>query len=222
MMKSQKKLVEFLTSQENVSFVVDILKHGNLVREKLMSGFWIDLTQYLQEHAPTVPALPKSMVWQFYPDEANMGDKDAAICLWDETHDEDKDQFLYYGINQDRSGGKFTLDLCLEWEQRDDDLSSKSELHKLKSVAKLRNDTVEGFKKGEGWLLYKAIASSESVDHFLAAIIVPDGRELLLRDVCDSFWPFVEDTIGLVVEANKEVAKLKNTPSPNSSEGEIK
>lgn len=198
---AEDAVLEFLTSGENLPFVLDILKRGKRVRRNLICEFWMELDQYLRDRAEKCAASPLNTL-KSDPElkEGQLDKFDAGLYYWNEA-DERSKQFVSFAVFHEREGETLLLFYGLVWES---EVERESPLLKLKPVKRLREHLQSaGFKKSEWHLGYKIPWEYETVDHFLAAVAT--GRDALFGEIADVFLPFVQDTAKLVEEANQAV-----------------
>ena len=198
--QAEAKLLEFLTSNENLPFVVQILQQGKQIRKLFLSQFWTDLHRYLQENIPSIPELPASMEW-VTPGDGEIDSKHTSLRY--RNSGLAQRQYLSYAVYHERSGEGLHLSVCIVWEH---DTSADSSPYALKSVKELEKRFVSAdFKKGRWWFRHKEITQFASVEDFLASIITCE-KDTLLRQIGDSFWSLVGETLNMVTKANEEIA----------------
>ncbi|MGA2067287.1 MAG: hypothetical protein ABSG86_20115 [Thermoguttaceae bacterium] len=199
--QAEAQLLDFLMSEENLPYVVEILQQSRQIRKRLFRQFWAELHLYLQKNMPTLPASLASMEW--WPlAEGKMDDKRAWLWYWD-SRLKDETRYLYYGAYCERAGDTRCLGVGPLWEGGAPD----RKVYELKSVAKLGEHlTSGGFKTGRTYLRYREISQFASAEDLLATIITSE-KESLLRQISDGFWSLVGDTLGMVAEANEEIVK---------------
>jgi hypothetical protein len=199
---AEASLLAFLTSKENLPFVVEILQKGKQVRRLLLSEYWKALHHYVQVNMPKLPGLPATMEW-LPPEEDELDAKHTSLWFWNSSLKQ-QPQYLSYAIYHERSGNMLYQYVCLMWE---DDVPASSALHELKTVADLGKHLVsEDFKKGNMWFRYKEVSHYASVEDFMASIITCE-KDSILRQMSESFWSLVEDTSEMVVKANEEICR---------------
>ncbi len=199
---AEDALLDFLRSDENLRFVLDILKRGKRIRRVLIRDFWTELDQYLRGRALKCPSSPLNTL-KSEPEliDGQLDKCDAGLYYWNEA-DEHAKQLVNFSIFHEREGETVLLFYGLVWENM---VERDSPLMKLKPVKTLREQLQSaGFKKSEWCLGYKIPWEYETIDHLLATVAT--GRDSLFGEIGDVFLPFVRDTAEMVKEVNKAVA----------------
>jgi hypothetical protein len=205
--QAESKLLDFLTSKENLPFVVDILTLGNQVRNRILTDFWRELACCLRKGSSAVSPPPVSMKMELSPDDK---DPVETQLRYFGEHLKPEKQYLSYDFFVDRWKGFFGLGFGLTWQDMIENIPNRPELFTLKPVAELREQLASmGFKESKekegSYLGWKYLSPHDSIDGFLA--VLGQDREGLLRDITDTFWAFVQETVRLVAEANEAIVR---------------
>lgn len=201
-MTKQAERLAFLTNNENLRIVMEILQEGDQIRWRLFNQFMKDLKDYLQHYATT----PQDGFELTVTEETD--DRPPAVYLRNTTLPREN-QYLTYSIQRSaEEKGCCELTLCLEWA--DDDIWKNPKVTNLPSVQRLGEDPKKaGYKKGRSsWFRYKYVREDDSPDKFLATMIDEENRNSLYRQVSDCFWPLVQTTFTGVAAANEEIARV--------------
>ena len=187
-------LIKYLTRRENLPFTLDILSQGDEIRRHVFCEFWREAHQNLLGSIPKTLRSQKfeSALW---PGGKKMDSESAGVYLWPSDFTK-QSQAINFSVAIDKNHSLF---FGLSWES-----APKSSLLKLPSVAKLVAFlAAKKFRQTTWWPGWKYINRNEDVDGLLLSYA--KDRDMIYRQIQESFWPFVEETHDMVVKANKAV-----------------
>jgi len=212
--QAEAQLLDFLSRNDNLPFVVDILRFGDPIRERLLKMFWEEVNASLELYAAKPSLASTSMKLEL----CTVKDPFAShIYVWDVSLD-GEEHYLSYLLVLERWKRSVSVDYCVVGQCAFKDVPE--ELYMLPPVVKL----IEHLKSmglgqpGKEYLSlgYREICGYDSLDEFLASFV--HDKESLLGEICETFWPGVTETIDLVQEANKalvEAVKAKQEEDGN-------
>ena len=199
-----KKTLQYLTRNENLPAVLEVLRYREAIAEQLLRKFWTGLQAHLQKKTPN----------KFRPYKLRLGidttvekfaDLYAGLCYRDENMSDAKES-LYYFIDHEFWGRKRRTLFGLAWWTDTDNPSVP--LTKLPEVVKAKKHMIElGFKSSKhslGWREMTDLAE-DSVETFLTNHVL-DPRDTY-RQIEDSFFPMVEASCDLMLKANKAIKR---------------
>jgi hypothetical protein len=199
-------LLDFLTNAENLPFVVDILEQSSQIRRILLKRFWSELSLYLSTGIASLCPAPVSM--KLWPPSDDSIENNYVSLWYSDSAVGNVPQCLSHAVYHWRSGDKQVVYACIA---RDAESSLDPKLSRLDSVVTLRKYLDgEGFKKeDENWFGYKGILKFDSMEKLLRAIA--EDCDVLARRIGDFFLSFVEATLPMVVQANKEILAVSGS-----------
>jgi hypothetical protein len=146
--KAEEVVLEFLTSDENVSFVLDILKRGKRIRRMLIREFWAEVNKHLGERAAATPSVAISSLKSSDELVDKLIDKGEAGLYYFSPRIETAKQCLSHCVYHERDGDGLNLWYGLAWEK---EVGRDSPLMELKPVKTLRKHLQSGEFKSSEW-----------------------------------------------------------------------
>ncbi len=201
MTPAESKLVEFLTSEENMPFTVEILQRRDDIRERALARFWEELKCRIEKTQPA--GLSDSMkTFQLRLTDPVTDPPDVKLAYVDPELS-DQDHFLGYYLGQEKVGWYYGV-----WwfgKKKDAAPPKLAKLHELPPVVDLHKELTESMKFGQDGtcMVWLPLPGWESLDQFIASFA--DAPEKVLNEIADRFWCLVQKTLSDVEEANRAI-----------------
>lgn len=201
--QAETKLLDFLFSKDNLPFVVDILGFGDQIRKRLLTAFWTEVNDCLQSYAAKPSLVSTSMQVQLFA----ASDPIASEVYFLDVSLDAEEHYLRYILRLARWKNSITPGYGVVGRYAFKDVPNG--LYRLPPVLKLIEHLESmGLKqpgKEYGSLGYSEIRPYEPLDEFLAFFV--HDKESMLETICDTFWRLVNETVGLVEDANKSLVQ---------------
>lgn len=199
--KTNTKLVEFLTSPENLSGVMEVIRHSDDVRAILLLRFWTTLHAILCSSTPE-ELKPVQPHWGGNFRAAGIADKSAFLDLHLKSS-QTKKQSLFFRIEHWSDAKVHELYFGLHWQEPVSAGSSILAQPKVKEVESQQQKLDFEFDNNPIWHGWKYLNRYTNRDEFLSAFV--DDPKVLLDNITDHFWPHVLQTYSLVIQANESI-----------------
>jgi hypothetical protein len=195
-------------SKENLPAVLEVLRHGPEIRERVMQDFWITFEEAFKQRRPT--NLSVELSWKSVPDNKsrevfagfNKGVFDLEARLDPAT---DEVHALRYCIELDvMETGVSYLGYGLAWVNEEKEFEKKLRLPALQELRRQLERTRRGdldTRPNTWWIWFEYWNREIYVDLWTWLAQERDGNSF--EKEAKSFWSFVEQTHVLVAKANK-------------------
>jgi len=194
-----EEMLEFLTHKDNIRDVIEILRRGEKVEERILMQFWTDLKRRIQDDPVFSTRADGPLRLKLEQDEDPWR---ASLSYLDPTLCESDRECLWYSIwfYEDK------LQYGVGWQSCLRDVSTK--LKRLVPVVELMKKLTElEYEESKpSWELagYRSISVDNQFD-FLSRIASGDA-ESELQEISMNFCELVKQTRDLVIAANQAIA----------------
>jgi hypothetical protein len=201
--RTRSKLIDLLTSQDNLPSVLKILRHHDEIHTLVLTRFWTDLDKHLASKVRRVIQGGAQLHW--------VADwREDPMTRWTGTRlylsgSQDQPQALNFCIEQTLEPQVYQLDLGLNWT---DEVKPRSPVLRVPEVQRVadeeRRREFEVPDPPTYWHGRKMLEKYSGLAEFLAEYVEQPGP--MVRKLSEAFWRHVKDTYPLVVRANRAVA----------------
>src|SRR5262245_50272552 len=200
---TRSKLIDFLTSQDNLPSVLEILRYHDEIHGLVLTRFWTRLQEQLARKARGV--MPDGMALHWVPDwREDPTGRWVGINLY-LCGCQDQAQALTYRIEHDLGNSAYSLNLGLNWTDEVRPRSSVLSVPEVQRVAEQQGEL--GFEvptPPTWWHGKKLLETYAGLNEFLSEYV--EQEVPLVRKISEAFWRHVKDTSALVLRANRAIA----------------
>ena len=206
----ESPILKFLTDKENLPAVLEVLRYGNEIREKVLQDFCTALEEALKQRRPSTLAIDLS--WRTEPIELPIGGKTDQYFGLDARlgSTADKAQALRYSIELHVVQDSIDyVGFGLAFVNQEKDFEKTCRMLSLQRLRRQLKETRQGdldSEPNEWWIWFEHWRRDIRVDQWLCLVQGKDSH--WFEKETRSFWGFVEQTHVLVSEANEALKRL--------------
>ncbi|OQA03661.1 MAG: hypothetical protein BWY69_00299 [Planctomycetes bacterium ADurb.Bin401] len=200
----ESEIIDYLSEPKNLRTALEIGSRFDTIRKELYDRFWNGIEKRLLNKKP--PLNLDSCKFTKYIDDPNWKTKFEWANLCMDVHPSTQKIFVRYSIAYST---QTPCDICFgivwsEWQPL------KSLVWKKPSVSALINYLSKkhyGQEYLEMWLGLEQLDEYDNEFDLLEKSVT--DFDLIAENICNKFWPFVENTYELVKNANLELKRMR-------------